>query len=358
MDPAFRVAIQARRFALVADDPRYLSWDRSKRAKAVASNRELDSFDALLIGGASESDRICASAVRLLRRSDPTINRIVLDLLATLPGEYLASVYYAIPRERQFALRKALYDLGRHDCLPSGTQEVEAARRFLDELTGDRPSYLDELDPEEAEEFDAFTDKLLARQFGLPAELTDEEKGLAEAGRMADDDFARRWLRNRSSALCASSASRRGMRRPTEREPMRTAPNAHIRTSKRSRGGPSGPSPLLMWTGEDVEARADRLGILLSVSPWAADRDAAMEHLSDEECMALDDLDAEDLALANACLEVQTGIRARAFAAAEELAAAIAEVPEPTTIGDRVLALPDADFPRAARLVLTLGWID
>lgn len=105
--------------------------------------------------------------------------------------------------------------------------------------------------------------------------------------------------------------------------------------------------------------RAERLRVLLSVGPWLPDTRAAVDQLSLDELAALDGLDEQDLALANACHAVESEMRARAFAAVERLGAAITTAAEPGgAIEDRVRSLPNREFAEAVRAIIDLGWVD
>lgn len=103
--------------------------------------------------------------------------------------------------------------------------------------------------------------------------------------------------------------------------------------------------------------RGERLRVLLSVAPWASDPKTATEQLAVEDLVVLDDLTPDDLALANACYEVESELRDRGCAAVSDLADLIRSSPG-TDLGERVLALPEPEVFRAIGCVLDLGWVD
>lgn len=81
------------------------------------------------------------------------------------------------------------------------------------------------------------------------------------------------------------------------------------------------------------------------VEPWNPDRDLPV----------LSAIDADDLALGNACLAVEQDLRAEAWAAIERLLALIDAEPGP--LPERISALPDPDFIRAVRRLFSAGSI-
>lgn len=103
--------------------------------------------------------------------------------------------------------------------------------------------------------------------------------------------------------------------------------------------------------------RSERLRVLLSVGPWASLPAIAAEHLSDDDLAILDDLAPDDLALANACYEVEAELRDRGCAALSELGAVLANSPG-SELDERIHALPEPELFRALRCIVDLGWID
>jgi hypothetical protein len=64
---------------------------------------------------------------------------------------------------------------------------------------------------------------------------------------------------------------------------------------------------------------------------------------------------ADDLALLNACLDAEQESRAHEFAALERLLPLLQW--SDGTLDERIVALPQASFARAALLLYTLGWV-
>ena len=100
----------------------------------------------------------------------------------------------------------------------------------------------------------------------------------------------------------------------------------------------------------------ERLRVLLSVAPWASSPAIASEHLSDDDLRVLEGLCPDDLALANACYEVEADLRDRGCAALSELAAVIANSPG-SDLDERIHALPEPELFSALRCIVDLGWI-
>lgn len=103
--------------------------------------------------------------------------------------------------------------------------------------------------------------------------------------------------------------------------------------------------------------RAERLRVLLSVAPWASDPKVATEQLPYEDLLVLDDLEPDDLALANACYEVETELRDRGCVHLSKLGAAIADSPG-SDLDERIEALPEPQLFNALVCLFHLGWID
>lgn len=158
------IAGHARRFALLADRPDLLYPDTEQRADRVLSDDTKTPLDVMLLGGASEADRVCAAAVVALRQdaqSEP-----VLSLLSVLPADYLLGVYFALPVERRGQCETDpvwAYHLRR---VPDG---IEEAMDVLDSLAeadlADVPEAI--LEGDEAAEFRQFTDSLLRESLGM-----------------------------------------------------------------------------------------------------------------------------------------------------------------------------------------------
>lgn len=177
------VAAFARRFALLAERPALLYPEPGQRAERVLADDTKGPFDVLLIGGASEADRVCAAAVAALKQDAPG-SKPVLSLLSVLPADYLLGIYYALPVERRgqcetdpvwaYALRHA----------PEGVGAAQERLRELAELDqADVPEQV--LGGDEAAGFRQFTDGLLRRSLGMDADLTEAEEALAVVGSRA-----------------------------------------------------------------------------------------------------------------------------------------------------------------------------
>lgn len=78
--------------------------------------------------------------------------------------------------------------------------------------------------------------------------------------------------------------------------------------------------------------------------------------LSPAEVALLEEAGDEDLALVNACLEIEDELRERSYAAVERLAASVAG--KPGELDDRIRSLPDPEVKRAIYDLYELGWID
>ena len=90
MERRYNIAFQARRFRLLADRVELLYPDAEYRiARAVEPTR--NGLDVMLAGGASEADRICAAAVKMLREPECRTTEL-LDLLGTLSPDNMLGV--------------------------------------------------------------------------------------------------------------------------------------------------------------------------------------------------------------------------------------------------------------------------
>lgn len=100
-----------------------------------------------------------------------------------------------------------------------------------------------------------------------------------------------------------------------------------------------------------------KLGVLLDVYRAAPDLPAAdvIADLTYWQLVALQQADSEDVALLNACLEIEAELRRRGSDAAERLGALVAA--GEGAWDDRVRALPDAEAARALGAVIDLGWL-
>jgi hypothetical protein len=102
-EESFRIAGRARLFQLLSRRPELRSPERDFRIdRALIENSCcLHLFDAMLVVGATDLDRLCGRAVSILKRR---ASSEILDLLSELDPERLCALYYALPKERRPAL--------------------------------------------------------------------------------------------------------------------------------------------------------------------------------------------------------------------------------------------------------------
>jgi hypothetical protein len=99
---AYRIALLARRYALIARRPEFQTPnqpDRLQHALAAEPPGPLPLLDAAQAVGSTELDRLCGYAVALLRRPGRTSE--ILDLLGVLDPDRIAAIYFALPAERR-----------------------------------------------------------------------------------------------------------------------------------------------------------------------------------------------------------------------------------------------------------------
>lgn len=159
------IAAHARRFGLLAERPALLYPEPSQRIERVMSDETKTPLDVMLLGGASEADRVCAAAVVALRQDAPQ-SEPVLSLLSVLPADYLLGVYFALPVERRGQCETDpvwAYHLRR---VPDG---IEEAMDVLDSLAeadlADLPEQI--LEGDEAAAFRRFSEDQLREQLGV-----------------------------------------------------------------------------------------------------------------------------------------------------------------------------------------------
>lgn len=177
MDRAYVIAGQARRFRLLADRVELLYPDRERRVQH-ATEATRNTLDALLAGGASEADRICAAAVRMLR--EPRTRRAeLLDLLGTLSPDNLLGIYFALPPDRRAVLESDPVWAYHVQRAPNNIGEAEADLEYIASHSGP--------DAEAPPEALAFRTKLHKRALGAEVEMTPLEEACAVVGeRWAD----------------------------------------------------------------------------------------------------------------------------------------------------------------------------
>lgn len=177
IDRAHVIAGQARRFRLLADRVELLYPDRERRIKH-ATEPTRNTLDTLLAGGASESDRICAAAVRMLR--EPKTRRAeLLDLLGTLSPDNLLGIYFALPPDRRAVLESDPVWAYHVQRAPEVIAEAEADLDYIASRCGP--------DPEAPPEALAYRTKVHQRMLGLGAEV--EMSPLEEACMIAGERF-------------------------------------------------------------------------------------------------------------------------------------------------------------------------
>ena len=108
MQREYRIALLARRFALLADRVEFARPDPAERVEATLRARRpipLSLLDQAQIVGAGELDRLCGAAVRRLRSTGAGAPAL-LDVLGHLDADRLCGVYYATPEGRRGRLRQ------------------------------------------------------------------------------------------------------------------------------------------------------------------------------------------------------------------------------------------------------------
>jgi hypothetical protein len=179
---AYRIAAQARRYALLGERPELLYPDRAVRAERLMESGKAQ-LDVVLLAEMDEADRLCANAVAVLNRDAPQAKPI-LDLLGVLPADYLLGVYFALPQERRGQCESDpvwAYHLRR---VPEGVGE--AANALLALTLGDPEDVADQiLEPYEAAEFRRFSEGLLRRAISAPHDLSEDDEALAVMGEQA-----------------------------------------------------------------------------------------------------------------------------------------------------------------------------
>jgi hypothetical protein len=115
-----------------------------------------------------------------------------------------------------------------------------------------------------------------------------------------------------------------------------------------------GPASLAMPPGADV--RAERLRIALAVLdvPHDVDPRECPPLLSAADVILVEDIDEDDVALLNACLEIERELRERAFAAIARLSVEVAG--RHGDLNDRIRALPPGEVSRALLDLDEAGW--
>jgi hypothetical protein len=117
----------------------------------------------------------------------------------------------------------------------------------------------------------------------------------------------------------------------------------------------------VMSVSNPSNVRAERLRVVLALCdgmPYIDPREAAQHGLppsSPAEVRLLEDVTEADLALVNACLEIEQELRQRTYAAAERVLAYAAG--GSGKLDKRILTLPEREAIRAMCDLYELGWI-
>lgn len=100
---AFRIALLARCYRLIARRPEFLSPERERRLAHALMHEApgpLGLLDAALVANMTEVDRLCGYAVSLLESyRGERASRLLLDCLGVLDPDRICAMYYALSRE-------------------------------------------------------------------------------------------------------------------------------------------------------------------------------------------------------------------------------------------------------------------
>jgi hypothetical protein len=101
---AANVAFLARRFRLLADRPEWMLAHREELIERMLDRAvAVSELDRTLILHATELDRLCAYAVRVLSKRSA---KLLVDVLGVLNPDRIVAMYFALPvRRRGFMLR-------------------------------------------------------------------------------------------------------------------------------------------------------------------------------------------------------------------------------------------------------------
>jgi hypothetical protein len=192
MYEAATIAINARRFRYLASWPEllYSEGDNDFVDFIPVEDRvehlmeEVHPFDQLLLGGATELDRICAHGVAMLQPDElprtafaktgeedggnPARVGAVLDQLSVLPREYILGVYYALIPPQREAIKQHPVFAHHLENQPDGIEEqMWRLRHMIAEVLVPIP--------EEAEdEFEEFSEQYTRRLLGMPDYLDED----------------------------------------------------------------------------------------------------------------------------------------------------------------------------------------
>jgi hypothetical protein len=162
-----RIVLRSRLYRLLAERKEYTVRDLEDRLAATAPRREpsLSPLDAGSIEDATEIDRLCGAAVRILSRG---WSAGVVELLGCLDQERLAAVALALPERRPRAVvgRDLNWFRAFATVDEEAVREVETLIRDFDAITRKQDDTLRTLgvDPEQ------FTEDGRRALLGLPVE--------------------------------------------------------------------------------------------------------------------------------------------------------------------------------------------
>lgn len=111
------LAVRARLYRLLADRPEYMRVgldirERIEKTSPPIRATRLPLVEALAVEDVTEVDRVCAAAVRRLRKG---ASADVLDLLGYLEPDRLAAVVLALPENRRRAVVNRSYEAAYAD---------------------------------------------------------------------------------------------------------------------------------------------------------------------------------------------------------------------------------------------------
>jgi hypothetical protein len=174
--PAAEVALMARRFRLLACNPKVRELQPGNRAEAVAEG-DHSMLDALLLSGASELDCLCAEIVVMVRRR-------------TLDKEQVRTLVRTLSTERWEAIQRAVLKLHNRMTGDPETDEwiadLDAVEAELATTTWPDPDFdLMCVDGEAYAELERFRVGMVRRGLGQPHELSPADERLIDISREA-----------------------------------------------------------------------------------------------------------------------------------------------------------------------------
>jgi hypothetical protein len=99
MGREYRIAFKARLYRLLSERPEYMAVGGEELiGRLLSAQVPLGELDKTLVLGASELDRVCAHAVRVLSNVS---DRPLLDALGMMDADRIIAVYHALPPKRR-----------------------------------------------------------------------------------------------------------------------------------------------------------------------------------------------------------------------------------------------------------------